>query len=89
MAVYLVENEDAPINSWGCYWLVKADSAKEAIDNVYFEENYYYVDNCDNRRPSNVDLARAARETGIMKRKLTATKINNMLFGNEKIYRIQ
>ncbi len=38
---YLVENEDAPINNWGCYWVVKASSKKEAIDKVYKEANLY------------------------------------------------
>ena len=36
--IYVVENEEASINDWGCYWVVEAANAKEAIDKVYEHE---------------------------------------------------
>ena len=40
---YIVENEESVINKWGCYWVVKASSKKEAIDKVYKEANLYLL----------------------------------------------
>lgn len=84
MALYLVENEEAVINKWGCYWIVKADNAKEAIDYVYRYENLY-----DSDSPVTLSAIRkAAKETGIMKRKLSAVKIDEKLFCGDQVYRI-
>lgn len=69
MAFYLVENEDAPINNWGCYWIVEADNAKEAIHKAYCEGNQFYGNS----------LKSAARETGILKRKLSATRVDELV----------
>lgn len=70
MAFYIVENEEASINNWGCYWIVKANNAKEAIDKVYKDEN-----DCrtwENPNPTNADYRRTAKITGIQKNKLYA-----------------
>lgn len=67
---YLVENDDAPINNWGCYWVVKASNKKEAIDKVYKREARFI--------PS--------KESGILKRKLEAMEINEKLLGDEGVY---
>lgn len=84
MALYLVENEEALINSWGCYWIVKADNVKEAIDYVYRYENLHDLD-----IPVMLSTVRkAAKETGIMKRKLSAVKIDEKLFCGDQVYRI-
>lgn len=80
MAIYLVINEEASINNWGCYWLVNARSSKEAVDRVYCEENGLVIGDggflAAGHTTDRKYLARAARETGILKRKLTATKVD-------------
>lgn len=78
MSIYLVENDDAWINNWGCYWLVEASNAKEAIHKAYAEGNQFYGDT----------LRSAAMETGIFKRKLTATRVDKLLKNEPLAYMI-
>ena len=61
--LYLVENEDSPINYWGCYWIVEARNKKEAIDKAYRDGNMF------------ID----SKEAGILKRKLEATRLEDIL----------
>ena len=67
---YIVENEEAPINNWGCYWVVKAPSKKEAIDKVYNDEAKWME----------------PKKSGILKIKLEAFEINEKLLGDEGVY---
>ena len=84
MAIYLVENEDAPINNFCCYWLVRANTAKEAVDRVYLEENRERADQdaiwSEDPVVIKRAIAAAARWSGILKRKLTAVKVDDKLF---------
>lgn len=72
MAFYLVENDDAGINNWGCYWLVEANNKKEAIDKVYNEEAAFMP----------------PKESGILKRKLDAMKIDTLIKRGDGVYMI-
>ena len=60
--LYLVEHDESAINKWGCWWLVKASSKKEAIDKVYNEEAKY----------------EDPQSTGIFKNKLEATELSKL-----------
>ena len=84
MTLYLVENADFPINNYDNWWLVKARTAKEAVDRVYFAANQDLVDRDVMWSGDPVAIKRAiaaaARESGIVKRKLAATKIDEKLF---------
>jgi len=61
--LYLVENDESCINNWGCYWLVEAKNKREAIDKVYKEEAKFIN----------------PRESGILKKKLDATRVDELL----------
>ena len=61
--IYIVENEDAPINYWGCYWVVEAANAKEAVNKVYRDEA----------------RAMPPKESGILKRKLFAYRADKAM----------
>lgn len=79
MRLYLVENEDAPINNWGSYWIVKANTKREAIDKAYRNGNEFIA--LRNSR-------RTAKESGILKRKLIATCIDELL-ATEDAYMVE
>ena len=71
--IYLVENEEAVINIYAKYWIVKANSAPEAIDKVYRDalENFG-----------------KSRLSGLYKYKLTATRINDKMLADNGVYMI-
>lgn len=93
MAIYLVENEEANINNWGCYWLVKASSKKEAVDRVYCEENGFVIGEggllAAGYTTDRKYIAKAARYSGILKRKLSAVKVDERLFCGDNTYMIK
>lgn len=63
--LYLVENDDAFINNWGCYWLVEANNAKQAVTIVYEDEA----------------LNMPPKVSGIYKKNLHAYKVSKLLKG--------
>lgn len=69
MKFYYVENEDAVICLYGAYWIVRANTAKEAIDKVFRDSNEAYV---KSENPSVGEWRKASNFTGIKKCKLTA-----------------
>lgn len=66
MALYIVVNEDDQIIIWDCCWLVEADNAKEAVRKAYYEGGNQLYGNSHKS---------AAKETGILKRNLSATRV--------------
>ena len=73
MRLYLVENDDAPINNYAKYWIVKANSAPEAVDKAYREA---------------IEDFGKARLSGMYKYKLTATRINDEMLADNGVYMI-
>lgn len=61
--IYIVENEEAPINNWGCYWIVEAKTAKEAVSKVHEHEAKLMP----------------PKDSGILKRKLFAYRADKAL----------